>query len=98
MELDGLKVNHAGLAQVADELMSVVGRIDDRMHQLERELEPLRADWIGEAQTAYVLAKQRWDGAIDTMRDLLRSTSAQVRRSNAEYHAADSRGARSFDL
>jgi 6 kDa early secretory antigenic target len=97
MDLDGLKVNHAGLEQAADDLMTIVNRIDDRMGRLGQELAPLRSDWVGDAQQAYAMAKQRWDGAINEMRDLLRSTSQQVRESNAAYRAADARGARSFD-
>jgi early secretory antigenic target protein ESAT-6 len=98
MELDGLKVNHGGLDQAADDLVGIVNKIDSRMQNLERELNPLRANWIGDAQQAYTVAKQRWDGAIHEMRDLLHSTSQQVTRSNAEYRAADARGARSFDM
>jgi early secretory antigenic target protein ESAT-6 len=98
MELDGLKVNHAGLDQAADDLMGIVNKIDARMQDLERELNPLRANWIGDAQQSYTVAKARWDGAINEMRDLLHSTSQQVTRSNAEYRAADARGARSFEM
>jgi len=98
MELDGLKVNHAGLDQAADDLMSIVNKIDARMNHLEQELAPLRSSWIGDAQQAYTMAKQRWDGAIHEMKDLLHSTSQQVTLSNAEYRAADARGARSFEL
>jgi WXG100 family type VII secretion target len=98
MELDGLKVNHAGLDQAADDLMSIVNRIDARMNHLEQELNPLRSNWIGDAQQAYTVAKARWDGAIHEMKDLLHSTSQQVTQSNAEYRAADARGARSFDI
>jgi 6 kDa early secretory antigenic target len=98
MELDGLKVNHAGLDQAADDLMSIVNRIDARMNNLEQELNPLRTSWIGDAQQAYAVAKARWDGAINEMKDLLHTTSQQVTRSNAEYRAADARGARSFDI
>jgi 6 kDa early secretory antigenic target len=97
MELDGLKVNHGGLDQAADDLMGIVNKIDSRMQHLERELNPLRANWIGEAQQAYTVAKQRWDGAIHDMRQLLQGTSQQVTQSNADYRAADVRGARSFD-
>jgi WXG100 family type VII secretion target len=68
------------------------------MNHLEQELNPLRSNWIGDAQQAYTVAKQRWDGAIHEMKDLLRSTSQQVTQSNAEYRAADARGARSFDI
>jgi early secretory antigenic target protein ESAT-6 len=98
MELDGLKVNHAGLDQAADDLMGIVNKIDARMQHLERELNPLRANWVGDAQQAYPVAKQRWDGAIHDMRELLHSTSTQVTQSNAEYRAADQRGARAFEI
>jgi WXG100 family type VII secretion target len=98
MELDGLKVVHSGLDQAADDLMGVVGRIDARLQQLERDLEPLRNAWIGDAQLAYSAAKRRWDGAITEMRDLLQRTSQQVMQANSAYRAADARGARSFDI
>lgn len=96
MELDGLQVVHAGLDRTADDLMGVVNGVDARLRRLEHDLAPLRSSWVGEAQVAYLEAKQRWDAAITEMRDLLRSTSLQVTRSNAEYRAADARGARSF--
>lgn len=98
MDLDGLRVDHGGLDRTADDLMSIVARIDARLKDLEQELAPLRSSWVGDAHQAYVLAKARWDGAILEMRDLLAATSRQVRQSNADYRAADARGARSFDL
>jgi early secretory antigenic target protein ESAT-6 len=96
MELDGLRVDHAGLDQAADDLMAVVDRIGARMNQLDAELGPLRSQWVGEAQRAYTVAKARWDGAIEEMRDLLRQASQQVAQANADYRAADARGARAF--
>lgn len=98
MELDGLKVVHAGLDQAAADLMDVVNRIDARLQRLEQDLEPLRSAWVGGAQEAYAVAKRRWDGAIAEMRDCLQVTSRQVAQSNAEYGAADARGARAFDI
>jgi early secretory antigenic target protein ESAT-6 len=98
MELDALMVNHAGLDEAADDLMHVVTRIDARMGRLEHELAPLRTQWVGDAQQSYAVAKGRWDAAIHEMRDLLQATSRQVATSNADYRAADARGARSFDL
>jgi 6 kDa early secretory antigenic target len=96
VELDGLRVNHAGLDEAAADLMRIVAKIGDRLNQLKGELEPLRTSWVGDAQRAYAEAAARWDGAITEMRDLLAVTSQQVARSNAEYRAADARGARSF--
>ena len=96
MELDGLRVDHAGLDRTADDLRGIVARIEARMQVLADELEPLRSQWVGDAQQAYTVAKTRWDAAIQEMQDLLRLTAEQVARSNAEYRAADLRGARSF--
>lgn len=98
MSLDGLRVNHADLDQAAEDLHQGVKSIDDRMERLERELAPLRSEWTGSAQHAYTTAKARWDGAIREMRDLLADTSARVHQSNADYKAADQRGAAAFDL
>ena len=98
MSLDGLRVDHAGLDTAADDLRRTVNDIDARLNRLEQELAPLRSDWAGNAQQAYLAAKARWDGAIQEMRDLLDETGRSVRQSNAEYQAADQRGAASFDL
>lgn len=98
MSLDGLRVNHAGLDTAAEDMGRTVKDIDDRLNRLEQELAPLRSDWSGSAQQAYTAAKAKWDGAIQDMRNLLEETSRTVYQSNAEYKAADQRGAASFDI
>ena len=98
MSLDGLRVNHAGLDQAATDLGTTVKHIDDRLIRLESELAPLRSDWTGNAQQSYQVAKTKWDTAMQEMRDLLQETSTTVHQSNADYRAADQRGAASFDI
>ncbi len=98
MTLDGLRVNHGGLDMAAQDLYTAVKEIDDRMNRLESELAPLRSDWSGNAQTAYHAAKTKWDAAIQDMRNLLDQTSQTVHQSNADYKAADQRGAAAFDI
>lgn len=98
MSLDGLRVNHAGLDTAAQDLSRAVQQIDDRLNRLESELAPLRSDWTGNAQQAYIAAKAKWDAAMQEMKTLLADTSATVTQSNQEYMAADQRGAASFDI
>ncbi|QYJ03666.1 WXG100 family type VII secretion target [Nocardioides panacisoli] len=98
MNLDGMRVNHAALEQAAADLQQTVRHIDARMDRLESELEPLRSDWAGAAQQTYVVAKSQWDRAIAEMRDLLDQTRLTVQQSNAEYAAADRRGAAAFEI
>ncbi len=96
MSVDGLRVNHAALDGAADDLGRAVKQIDDRLNRLESELAPLRSDWTGQAQQAYIVAKAKWDGAMQEMRNLLQETSVGVTQSNADYRSADQRGAASF--
>ena len=98
MSLDGLRVNHAGLDTVADDLGQAVKRIDDRLNRLESELAPLRSDWTGSAQQAYTTAKAKWDNAMQEMKGLLQETSSTVAQANAENRAAAQRGAAPFHL
>ena len=56
------------------------------------------SDWHGNAQQAYTTAKAKWDWAIQEMRDLLDESSQTVYQSNAEYQAADRRGAAQFEI
>jgi len=96
MNLDGIRVNHAGLDTAAADLMQAVKAIDDRLNRLENELAPLRSDWEGQAQAAYHVAKQKWDTAMAEMGAILQQTSQAVSQSNQDYAAADRRGAASF--
>ena len=98
MGFDGLVVNHGGLNEVTDHLYQAVKNIDDRMNNLERDLAPLQSDWSGNAQAAYNTAKVKWDTAIAEMMQLLNDTGRTVGDSNVEYHAAEMRGANSFQI
>jgi 6 kDa early secretory antigenic target len=98
MDLDGIRVNHAGLDQAAQDLQQKVKDIDSRMAQLERELAPLRGGWAGQARSSYDAAKATWDRAIHEMAALLDETGRTVQQSNADYAAADRRGAEAFRI
>lgn len=93
---DGLRVDHAALEAAAQDLRVTVAAIGDRLHRLHQELAPLRADWTGQAQEAYLAAQGTWDAALEEMRLLLEQTSHAVQRSNEDYRAADLRGAAAF--
>lgn len=93
---DGLLVDHAGLDAGAADLARGVRAIEERLQRLEGELGELREDWVGSAQEAYLEAKARWDASLREMKDLLARTGTAVAEANAEYAAADRRGAALF--
>ena len=94
--LDGLRVNHAALDGAAMDMLRMVRIMEGRLDRLEGELEPLRSQWSGQQQESYRVAKAAWDWAMKEMADLLDQSQNTVFQSNAEYMAADRRGAARF--
>jgi WXG100 family type VII secretion target len=93
---DGIKVHHGTLEQGATDVLQAAKAIEARLDTLENELKPLAGDWTGSARAAYVEAKATWDEAMTSMIVLLQQSSQGVDASNAEYRAADLRGAARF--
>lgn len=93
---DGIKVNHGALGQGAHDLLAAAQGIRARLDQLDADLGPLAGGWSGRAKQSYDATKARWDRAIGEMVLLLQDTSRGVDASNAEYEAADRRGADRF--
>ena len=96
MTFDGIQVQHGKLEQGAADVMTAARDIETRLDQLEGDLNPLRGDWNGNAKLAYDSAKAKWDQAMNEMIALLQQASHGVDSSNAEYRAADQRGAGRF--
>lgn len=96
MSFDGIRVDHGALGQGAQDLLGAARAIQGRLDQLEGDLRPLAGDWSGQARAAYDVAKARWDQAIADMVLLLQDTSSGVDLANADYQAADRRGAQRF--
>ena len=96
MTFDGIRVQHGRLDQGSADVMTAAKDIEARLDALESELNPLANDWNGNARNAYYEAKKTWDQAMTEMIELLRQASVGVDSSNAEYRAADMRGANRF--
>lgn len=94
---DGILINHAALSSASQQLLTSATQIDERLNVLESDLGGLRGSWSGSAQESYLRAKATWDTAIAEVLSLLRETGAMVEASNADYRAADLRGAARFE-
>ncbi|WP_164512560.1 WXG100 family type VII secretion target [Nocardioides baekrokdamisoli] len=89
-------MSQAALAQTADDLGATVTAMAARLAQLDQELSPLRTEWIGSAQEAYVVARARWNAEIERLSGVLASARLSVMQSAAAYAEADRRGAAMF--
>ena len=84
-----LKVTFAALEAAADDIRAAANGIESRLHRLDNELTPLRADWTGAASEAYQRAKAQWNAALTDMQLLLAHIGTAVSQSNTEYQAAE---------
>lgn len=91
-----LTVNYAALNLLVQTLTTSATTITERLDELEAQLEPLRANWEGEAQTAYIAAKAQWDSAMADMLRILSQAGVNVNNSIDSYQGADRRGASYF--
>jgi early secretory antigenic target protein ESAT-6 len=91
-----LLVSQAALAQTADDLAATVAAMSARLTQLDQDLAPLRTDWIGSAQEAYLVAKAHWDAEVGQLSSALSAVRGAVMQSAAQYAEADRRGAAMF--
>ena len=55
MSFDGIKVQHGNLEQGAADVMKAAKDIEARLDQLESDLNPLKADWNGNAWRGLLL-------------------------------------------
>jgi ESAT-6 family protein len=92
-----LRVDHGTLDAASTDLADAVRAIDDRLHRLEGELAPLRSDWTGQAQQAYLVAEATWRRAMAEMTAVLARSSVNVSESNIEYRSTDRHAAGTFD-
>ncbi len=98
MSLDGLRVNHGELDTAAQNMYQTVQRMDESLNNLEKDIANDVATWSGQQQEAYRVSKAAWDFAMQEMKDLLDESHKTVYQSNAEYMAADKRGAGRFEF
>lgn len=93
---DIISVDHAALHQAAADLARAVAASEERIDRLAAELAPLRTDWYGSAQQAYLEAKAVWESAQAQMRLVLARLGTAVAAADQAYAAADQAGARAF--
>ncbi len=91
-----MKVTYGTLAGASADMMSGANAIKARLEQMDSELRQLSANWEGEAQEAYRVAKANWTQSMVELEELLRAISRGVDDSNSSYQQMDSANANSF--
>ena len=93
-----LTVNYGALGTAAAYIQTAANGIESRLNELDRALQPLRANWSGEAASAYEVAKAKWTTALTDMKALLVQIGTQVNASSYNYQVTDRKAASRFQV
>lgn len=91
-----LKVNYGSLSTASGDLNAGATAIQSTLDNMDAELQQLRSNWEGDAQEAYLIAKQQWTEGMTGMRDVLAQISTLVDSANQSYNSTDSANAARF--
>lgn len=70
--------------------------IQTRLDDMDAELQQLKENWEGEAQAAYLVAKEEWTAGMVALREILNRISGSVSDSSGLYRGADNANANEF--
>lgn len=87
--MSDLKVNFGALSTAAADIQASSTKLERILDDMDRSLAPLRANWDGDASSAYTTAKSKWTTAITDMKALLNDVGRRVDQSNSEYQSAE---------
>lgn len=92
-----LRVNAATLSTAAGDLRTGASGIQASLDTMDAELRQLQTNWDGEAQRAYLIAKQQWTEGMEGMRQVLTLVSQLVDGANESYKTTDETNAKAFE-
>ncbi|MBX9245625.1 WXG100 family type VII secretion target [Actinotalea ferrariae] len=91
--MSDLKVNFSALSTAAADISTGANQLEAKLADMDRSLQPLRANWSGEASQSYEAAKSKWTSAISDMKLLLTDIGRAVDTSGQEYNSTEKNNA-----
>ncbi|MBO1752400.1 WXG100 family type VII secretion target [Actinotalea sp. BY-33] len=87
--MSNLKVNFGALATASADIVNGANQLEQTLATMDRSLQPLRANWTGEASNSYDAAKAKWTAAISDMKLLLADVGRAVDASGQDYQTTE---------
>lgn len=84
-----LKVGFGALQTASADINSGANQLEQSLANMDRALQPLRANWTGEAASSYEASKAKWTAAITDMKALLADVGRAVGTSGEDYQATE---------
>lgn len=86
---DYTRANFSQLQQSQADFGLALRALEDTLGDLETDLQSSLAEWDGDAQGAYRVAKAQWDGAAKHMATVLQALGVVIGDAHQNYSAAE---------
>jgi len=88
-ELDYTRANFSTFAQAETDFSLAYRALVDELDDLDRDLKKLLAPWVGQAGSAYEVAKAAWTSAAADMGNVLKALGLSITDVHQNYSAAE---------
>ena len=98
MATDGtINVKFASLSAGEEALRTGVTQLTGKLDHLEAQLQPLVRSWSGDAQTAYLAQKAKWESAAKDLNQLLGTIQQALADAHTNYNGANNQAASTWE-
>ncbi|KGM09834.1 WXG100 family type VII secretion target [Cellulomonas bogoriensis] len=87
--MSNLKVNFGALQGASADITTRANQIEQTLANMDRSLQPLKANWSGEASASYETARAKWTAAVTDIKALLADVGRAVDASGQDYQATE---------
>ena len=91
--MSDMKVDFSALSTASGDIVSGANKLESILGSMDQSLQPLRANWTGQAAASYEGSKAKWTNAINDMKMLLTDIGKAVGTSNEDYQSTENRNA-----
>ena len=94
---DLTRSDSAVMAQAANDVDGVAGRLDSMLRTLMNDLSPLLTAWVGQGGTAFQRVQMEYEADVTRLNNALHGLSAALGQANTGYVATDEQSAATVD-
>jgi len=86
-------IDHNAMEQASAEIRQDAQYMQTVLDDLDTKIRALAANWEGDAQQAYLVAKQKWSQGMEGIRQTLADIATLISETNQSFTNIDKKGA-----
>jgi len=93
---DSVLVTFSALANAAQSIQTTYNNLNSKLDDLQRQLQPIVANWTGSASENYQVQQQKWNTAQTDLSNVLKAIGSAVEAAHEAYTTTETSNANSW--